>query len=161
MTDMSQIDDQTAAYVIDIRGHFEDLRLVTAQLAGLLVLAAAGANGAAPDHPLLATAEQLLHTAVDGIRHARVTVRARQHHHCLLAAIAAVRHALDAAHTHLGRQGAHVDLDPILTPLRAGYAHLQRASDALPGFDMIAFDRGCCVRSESSVSRSIDRGVVR
>ena len=161
MTDMSQIDDQTAAYVIDIGGHFEDLRLVTAQLAGLLVLAAAGANGAAPDHPLLATAEQLLHTAVDGIRHARVTVRARQHHHCLLAAIGAVKQALDAAHTQLGRQSAHVDLDPILTPLRAGYAHLQRAADALPGFDMIAFDRGCCARSEARVSGSTDRGVVR
>jgi hypothetical protein len=161
MTDMSQIDDQTAAYVIDIGGHFEDLRLVTAQLAGLLVLAAAGANDAAPDHPLLATAEQLFHDAVDGIRHARVTPRARQHHDCLLAAIAAVRQALDAAHTHLGRQSAHVGRDPILTPLRAGYADLQRAADALPGFDLVAFDRGCCARSESSVSRSIDRGVVR
>jgi hypothetical protein len=54
-----------------------------------------------------------------------------------------------------------VGRDPILTPLRAGYADLQRAADALPGFDLIAFDRGCCARSESSVSRSIDRGVVR
>jgi hypothetical protein len=161
MIDMSQVDDETAAYVLEQGKHFEDLRQVTAQLAGLLVLAAARANGATPDHPLLATAEQLFHNAVDGIRHARVTMRARQHHHCLLAAIAAVRQALDAAHTHLGRLSAHVDLDPVLTPLRAGYAHLQRAADALPGFDMIAFDRGCCARSESSVSRSIDRGVVR
>jgi hypothetical protein len=161
MTDTFQIDDQTAAYVIDSRKHFEDLRQVIAQLAGLLVLAAAGANDAAPDHPLLATAEQLFDDAVDGIRHARVSVRARQHHHGLLAAIAAVRQALDAAHTQLGRQSAHVDLDPILTPLRAGYAHLQRAADALPGFDMIAFDRGCCARSESSVSRSTDRGAMR
>ena len=161
MTDTSEIDDQTAAYVLEHRKHFEDLRQVTAQLAGLLVLAAAGANGASPDHPLLATAEQLLHDAVDGVRHARVTPRAWQHHHCLLAAIAAAKQALAAAHTHLGRQRAPVDLDPILTPLRAGYAHLQRASDALPGFDMIAFDRGCCARSESSVSSSTDGGVVR
>jgi hypothetical protein len=160
MTDMSQIDDQTAAYVLEHRKHFEDLRQVAAQLAGLLVLAAAGANSAAPDHPLLEAAEQLFHDAVDGIRHARVTPRARQHHHCLLAAIAAVRQALDAAHTHLGRQSAHVDLDPILTPLRAGYAQLQRAANALPGFDMIAFDRGCCARSEPSLSRSTDRGVL-
>jgi hypothetical protein len=161
MTDMSQIDDQTAAYVLEQSKHFEDLRHVTAQLAGLLVLAAAGANGAAPDHPLLETAEQLFHDAADGIRHARVTVRARQHHRSLLAAIAAVRQALDAARSHLGRRSAQVELDPILAPLRAGYAHLQRAADALPGFDMIGFDRGCCARSESSFSRSTDRGVVR
>jgi hypothetical protein len=161
MTDMSQIDDQTAAYVIDIRTHFEDLRQVTAQLAGLLVLAAAGANGAAPDHPLLETAEQLFHDAADGIRRSRVTVRAREHHQCVLAAIAAVRRALDAAHRHLAHQSAAVDLDRILTPLRAGYAHLQRAADALPGFDMVGFDRGCCARSESSLSRSTDRGVLR
>jgi len=156
-----EIDDGTAAYVLDNRKHFEDLRQVTAQLAGLLVLAAAGAKGAAPDHPLLETAEQLFRDAADGIRGARVTVRARQHHHCLLRAVAAVKHALDAAHAQLGRQGVHVDIDAILTPLRAGYAHLQRAANALPGFEMIAFDRGCCARSEPSLSRSTDRGVVR
>jgi hypothetical protein len=160
MTDMSQIDDQTAAYVLEQSKHFEDLRQVTAQLAGLLVLEAAGANGA-PDHPLLETAEQLFHNAADGIRCARVTVRARQHHHCLLKAIAAVRQALDAAHTHVGRRNAQVELDPILAPLRAGYAHLQRAADALPGFDVIGFDRGCCARSKSSFSRSTDMGVGR
>jgi hypothetical protein len=161
MTAKSEIDDQTAAYVIDSRKHFEDLRQVTAQLAGLLVLAAAGASSAAPDHPLLETAEQLLRDADDGIRCARVPVRARQHHHRLLAATAALKHALGAAHAHLGRPSPAGDLDPILMPLRAGYAHLQRAADALPGFDMIAFDRGCCARSESSLSRSTDRGVLR
>jgi hypothetical protein len=161
MTDVSEIDDQTAAYVIDSRKHFEDLRQVTAQLAGLLVLAAAGANGATPDHALLETAKQLFHDAADGVRRARVTVRAREHHHCLLAAIAAVRLALDAAHTHLGRQSPSGDLDPIMMPLRAGYEHLQRAADSLPGFNMIAFDRGCCARSEPSLSRSTGRGVLR
>jgi hypothetical protein len=158
---MSEIDDGTVAYVLDSRKHFEDLRQVTAQLAGLLVLAAAGARAAAPDHPLLETAERLFHDASDGIRSARVTVRARPHHQALLQATAAVRHALDAAHHHLGR-GARVDIDPVLTPLRAGYAHLQRAADVLPGFDMIAFDQGCCGRAwRPSLARSNDRGVVR
>jgi hypothetical protein len=158
---MYEIDDGTAAYVLETRRAFEDLRQVTAQLAGLLVLAGAGANSAGPDHPLLETAEQLLRDAVDGIRGARVTARARQHHHCVLRAVRSVRRALDAAHAQLGRQGVRVDIDAILAPLRAGYGHLQRAADALPGFDMIAFDRGCCARSESSPSRSIDSGVVR
>jgi hypothetical protein len=158
---MSEIDDGTAAYVLENRKHFEDLRQVTAQLAGLLVLAAAGAKDAAPDHPLLETAEQLFRDAVDGIRNTRVTLRARRHHHCVLRAADAIGYALNAARRQLGRRGADVDLDPILTPLRAGYDHLQRAADALPGFEMIAFDRGCCARSESRPSRSTDGGVVR
>jgi hypothetical protein len=158
---MHDIDDRTAAYVLEQRRHFEDLRQVTAQLAGLLVLAAAGASGAAPDHPLLNTADRLFRDAVDGIRGARVTERARRHHQCLLRAVTAVGLAVDAAHAHLGRPGVHADIDPILVPLRAGYAHLQRAADALPGFEMIAFDRGCCARSEASLSRSADTGVLR
>jgi hypothetical protein len=158
---MSEIDDGTAAYVLENRKHFEDLRQVTAQLAGLLVLAAAGAKDAAPDHPLLETAEQLFRDAVDGMRSTKVTLRARRHHRCVLRAAVAIGYALAAARRQLGRQGAEVDLDPILTPLRAGYDHLQRAADALPGFEMIAFDRGCCARSESRPSRSTDGGVVR
>jgi hypothetical protein len=161
MADMSEIDDTTATYVLEHSKHFEDLRHVTGQLAGLLVLAATGATLAVPDHPLLETAEQLLRDAVKGFRGARVTIRARQHHQCVLHAASALRRALDAARARPGHPGGHRDLDPILTPLRAGYAHLQRAADSLPGFEMIAFDRGCCARSESSLSCSADRGPER
>jgi hypothetical protein len=141
---MSDVDQKTVEYVLENRKHFEDLRQVTAQLAGLLVLAAAGAASAAPDHPLLETADRLFQDAADGLRSAHVPVRARAHHHALLRAVAAVGRALDTAHAGLGRQGRGVDIDPILIPLRAGYAHLQRAAGALPGFEMIAFDQGCC-----------------
>ena len=36
------------------------------------------------------------------------------------------------------------DLDRILIPLRAGYAELERAADALPGFQMVSYERACC-----------------
>jgi hypothetical protein len=141
---MTDLDEGTVAYVLENRKHFEDLRQVTAQLAGLLVLAATGARSAVPDHPLLQTADRLFQESVDGLRRAQVPVRARPHHEAVLHAVAAVGAALDAAHAGLGRHGNGVDIDPIMIPLRAGYAHLHRAAHALPGFEMVAFDQGCC-----------------
>ena len=141
---MADIDEKTVTYVLENRTHFEDLRQVIAQLAGLLVLAATGERSAAPDHPLLDTADRLFQHAVDGLRSTHVPVRARPHHDALLQSVAAVRRAVDAAHGGLARSDRGVDIDPILIPLRAGYAHLQRAALALPGFDVIAFDQGCC-----------------
>jgi hypothetical protein len=141
---MSEIDQKTVEYVLETRRHFEDLRHVTAQLAGLLVLAAAGGRSAAPDHPLLETAERLFQEAVDGLRAAPVPLRARPHHDAVMQGVAAVRRALDAAQRSLGSPGHAADIDPILIPLQTGYAHLQRAARVLPGFEMVAFDQGCC-----------------
>jgi len=134
---MSQLDDATAAYILETRRCFEDLRQVAAQLAGLLVLEAAGAQSALPEHPMLAAAEQLYADAVEGVRRARVTDGARRHHDHLLQAALALREALSAAHRSLA-------IDPILVPLRVAYARLQKAGAELPGFPMVAFEQGCC-----------------
>jgi hypothetical protein len=133
------VDDVTTAYILETRKLFEDLRQVAAQLAGLLVLNAAGSQNAGPHHPMLDAADQLYQETVENIHHARVTPHARQHHRYLLQAAASLRIALSVAHTTL-------EIDPVLTPLRAAYAHLQRASNELPGFEMVAFDQGCCGR---------------
>ena len=133
------LDDDTAAYILENRKYFEDLRQVAAQLAGLLVLNAAGSKSAGPHHPMLDAAGQLYHETIESLQRARVTPLARQHHYYLLQAGAALRTSLSAAN-------AGVDVDPVLTPLRAAYAHLQRASNELPGFEMVAFDQGCCGR---------------
>jgi hypothetical protein len=138
------LDDLTVSYVLTARPHFENLRHVAAQLAGLLVLAAAGSSSAAPDHPLLHSAEALFQESLVGIRRARATDRALPHHQHLTQAAAAIDSALSAARDRLGRPNGRADLDPILAPLRAGYTHLQHAANALPGFEMVAFDRGCC-----------------
>jgi hypothetical protein len=136
------LDDSTVAYVLAARPHFEHLRDVAAQLAGLLVLAASGASSAAPDHPMLRSAQTLFEESRDGIRRTRGTDRARVHHLHLTEAAEAIGAALTAARDRLGRPLA--DLDPILTPLRAGYTHLQQAAGALPGFQTVAFAHGCC-----------------
>ena len=138
------LDDQTVTYVLDARPHFDNLRQVAAQLAGVLVLAATGARSAAPEHPMLHAAEQLFQESADGIRRARATGRALSHHQHLTQAAASIETALSIARDRLGRPDGRVDLDPILTPLRAGYTHLQQAANALPGFEMVAFDQGCC-----------------
>jgi len=131
------LDDATVAYMLEMRKAFEDLRQVAAQLAGLLVLEAAGAPSGVPEHPMLAAAERLYQEAAEGVHGACATERARRHHECLLHAADAIGHALAAAR----RSPA---IDPILVPLRAAFGHLQAAGSELPGFEMVAFEQGCC-----------------
>jgi hypothetical protein len=135
-----RIDDATAGYVLETRKCFEDLRQVAAQIAGVLVLAAAGGKSATPDHPTLEAAAELHRAAFDQLRSARPTGRAREHHHRLMQAAHALSDALAAALSPAKR----MEIDPILLPVRAAYAHLQRAADTLPGFEMVAFEQGCC-----------------
>lgn len=131
------LDDPTVTYILETRRAFEDLRQVAAQLAGLLVLEAAGAQSGGPEHPMVAQAGQRHAEAVVAIQTARVTTRARQHHEFLLAAAAAIGSALEAANRGIA-------IDPVLLPLRSAYAHLQGASRELPGFEMVSFEQGCC-----------------
>jgi hypothetical protein len=155
------VDDLTVTYVLAARPHFENLRQVAAQLAGLLVLAATGAKSAAPDHPMLHAAETLFEESVEGIRRVRATDRALPHHQHLMQAAAAIDAALTAARDRLGRPDGRDDLDPILTPLRIGYTHLQHAANALPGFEMVAFEQGCCGSSVQQYRKPVWGGVFK
>jgi hypothetical protein len=133
------IDDATAAYIVENQKCFEDLKQVASQLAGLLVLAAAGSKEAAPDHPMVGAAAELFREADDLLQLARPTHRARRHHEHLVRAASLIGTALQAADDYLV-------IDPILIPLRAGYAELERAADALPGFEKVSYERACCGR---------------
>jgi predicted component of type VI protein secretion system len=131
------IDDATAAYIVENQKCFEDLKQVASQLAGLLVLAAAGSKEAAPDHPVIEAARELFREASDELRRVHPTERARRHHDHLALAAASIRIALKEA-------GAGLNVDRILIPLRAGYTELERAADALPGFEKVSYERACC-----------------
>jgi hypothetical protein len=131
------VDDATAAYIVENQKCFEDLKQVASQLAGLLVLAAAGSREAAPDHPTLGAARELFRDADDALRRARPTERARPHYEHLAQAAALIGAALKESREVL-------NVDRILIPLRAGYTELEHAADALPGFQKIAYDRACC-----------------
>jgi hypothetical protein len=128
------VDDQTAVYILATRRAFEDLRQVVSQLAGVLVLAAAKGKSDVPD---LEPARRLRRQACDALRDCTLTDRAAAHHGHLLQA---------AAHLEIALQRASfsIDVDTILPPLRAGYDALQKASQTLPGFEMVAFEQGCC-----------------
>lgn len=134
---MPELDDDTAAYVLETSKAFEDLRQVAAQLAGLLVLEAAGAESEMPQHPMLGAAEELFREAAEIVRTARATARARRHHDHLIKAAADLHCALRAARRSLA-------VDPILIPLGSAYAQLEGASRELPGFEMVTFGNGCC-----------------
>jgi hypothetical protein len=136
------VDAETAAYILQTQRAFEDLRQVAAQIAGLLVLNAAGANTATPDHPLLRSAAELHRGAIDAVHLSQPTLRARVHHRCLEDASTFLAAALLAA-----REG--VQIDPVLVPLRRAYERLQEGSAALPGFEMVAFSQGCCGATQS------------
>jgi hypothetical protein len=131
------VDDATAVYIVENQKCFEDLKQVASQLAGLLVLAAAGSKEAVPDHPALLSAREVFREADDALRRSRPTERAKIHYDHLERAANALGSAL--------KETAHgLNIDPILIPLRAGYSELERAADALPGFEKVSYDRACC-----------------
>jgi hypothetical protein len=140
------LDDRTLRYVLDTRPSFENLRQVASQLAGLLVLAASGADMAGPRHPLIDAAAGTLRDAAALVRQARPTPRARRHHRHLLAALVAFETATMAAR-RLHDAGTE-DVDAVLLPLRYGYEHLRNAADRLPGFELVALSRGCCASGQ-------------
>ncbi len=112
---------------------------MAAQLAGLLVLAAAGSKEASLDHPTLRSARELFGEADQSLRSVRPTERARKHHaHVAKAAV-----MIGAA---LKEIDSTFDVDRILIPLRSGYSELERAADALPGFEKISYEGACCGR---------------
>jgi hypothetical protein len=141
-----EIDDRTVAYVLAAQAVFEDLRQVAAQLAGMLVLSATGAKAAAPDHPMLGAAAQLFAQAAENVQHLQPPASdgARVHHDALVRAASLLRDALAGARIELVKPPASADLAVPLVPLRHAYDALQRAASALPGFQMVAFDQGCC-----------------
>jgi len=150
------IDDGTVAYILEAQKYFEDLRQVAAQLAGLLVLAAAGGKSATPDHPMLQAADRLHESAAAGIRSLCATPSASAHRDYLSRASAALECALSSAQTHLRPAERNAAVEPILHPLQAAYNQLRLAAAALPGFEMISFEQACCGPQIRSTAISAD-----
>lgn len=138
----ARLDDVTTAYVLKTRMPFDLLRQASGQLAGLLVLAASGGRSA-QHHPMLGLAEGCLAEAVDLLRGTSPPPRAVHHHFHLTQAARAIGRAMEAARERLHRRDDE-SMDAIIGPLRAGFHQLQFAAGALPGFEIVAFEQGCC-----------------
>jgi len=150
-----RLDERTIRYVLETRPHFEELRQAIGQVAGMLVLAAAGAKTVTQDHPLFATARGALASASDGIRAAAPTARATHHHRHLLDAVEALRVALRRAQEDMHLHGMERErIEPVLTLLNAAYRHLSWAGKALPGFEVLSFDQACCAPQQPVTPRT-------
>lgn len=146
----SELDVTTVSYVLDMRLPFEDLRQVAAQLAGILLLAAAGSKLATLKHPMFGVASTSYERAMDSIRSVTVPQRARHHHHHLMKSARLIGNAL----TFCRSSGAlKADLDLILSSLREAWNQLKLAAAALPGFEIVAFDQACCAE-HAQIARS-------
>jgi hypothetical protein len=137
---MTTIDDQTALYILATRKAFEDLRQAISQLAGALVLASAGAKVESFNPE---PTRKLHQQAVETLRDARLSARSAVHHTHLL-------RAADDLETALKKVAVPLNVDAVLPPLRSAYEGLQKASRTLPGFEMVAFDQGCCSALQGS-----------
>lgn len=137
-----RLDDGMLAYIEAAAPCFEDLRAVTAQLGGLLLLAASGARSAGPHHPMLAVAADLLESARDAtLRLTPGSSRTRHHHDHLVAT------ASTLAEASARIRATPLDGDGVTEPMRllnAAWAELGAASRALPGFDLIDLTGACC-----------------
>jgi hypothetical protein len=135
---MDDLDDVTIAYVLAARAPFDALRRSSAQLAGLLLLAAIGSREG-QDLPMLDLAVAAHAEATEALRGLTPPPRGAHHHRHLLLAASTLGGALAAAKCRLASDG-----DVVARLNNEAIAHLRWASGALPGFEMVAVSQGCC-----------------
>jgi hypothetical protein len=129
-------------YTVDFHPAFDAVRRAAVQLAGLLVLAASGAKGGGPDHPLMNVARLSLAEGADLALRLKAPPAAMHLHYHLIQAIEGVERALRVAETTVG--GARNDVSAVAGLLRGGHEHLRAASNLLPGLQLTDFSRACC-----------------
>lgn len=133
--------DDVARYARQTQVAFDELRDAAAQLAGVLVLSAAGSQKALPNHPAMLVAKDLHERSMDRILSAIVSHQTAHHHLHLKRAGHLIGRALAACSTV---QNATIDVDAALPILKRGWTELRHATQALPGFQTLSFDRACC-----------------
>jgi hypothetical protein len=139
----SSADDRTIRLLLEVHPAFEGLRTVAGQLAGSLILAAAGAGGGRVDGSLLDAARgayketrRLVRdlTGEDSIRHV-------SHH---LAQAAKGIEAIFANVERESRKGPAFDGRQALALLKRAYGHLESVSKLTPGFRLVDRSNSCC-----------------
>jgi hypothetical protein len=138
----AESDPRIFDYVVAAQDRFESLRRCAAQLAGLLVLAAAGGR-VDNDHPMVELARDTHGLAADATFSANAPSGAKHHHRHMLGATKNLATSLAAMPNALTKRDAE-SVDKALHFLRAGFLELQNASRCLPGFEIIDFEQGCC-----------------
>jgi hypothetical protein len=133
------IPDDAGRYMLEAHRHFEDLKLVASQLAGILLVVESCSGGSVAGHPMLARAEELFQECQDGIRRLKPGASSQHHHHHLTEAATLIATTLATlASSRLA------DSTKALASLKAGWQQLIHASHALPGFEAIDLSQSCC-----------------
>ena len=141
-----RLDERTIRYVLETRPHFEELRQAIGQVAGMLVLAAAGAKTVTQDHPLFTTAREALAQrlrrdpgrAAHGAGNAIITgICWTPWRRCASPCGGRRRICICTAWSASASSRCW-------RPLNAAYRHLSWAAKALPGFEVLSFDQACC-----------------
>lgn len=138
------LDDATITYVLSMRAPFDLLRQAISQLAGLMVMAAAGAKAGA-HQPMLERAIEARAEAEEAIRSAGAPPPAVHHHRHLRRASRALAAALKASGRGIYKRD-DAALDAIIVPLRTAHEELLHAVGAFPGFEVVALSQACCAR---------------
>mgnify|MGYP003631280737 CR=1 FL=1 len=140
--DANGFDSRVFEYVTKIQPAFENLRQCAAQIAGLMVLVAAGGR-CDGDHPMLVLAQDAFENGMDAICGAVPPAAALHHHMHVKRAGRSLRRSVSALPKSL-RQRDHASMDAVMAPLQIAYRELQHASRCLPGFEVVDFTQGCC-----------------
>jgi hypothetical protein len=138
----SSADDRTIRLLLDVHPAFESLRTVAGQLAGLLILAAAGASGGRLDGPLLDAARLTYKETRERIRNVAVEDSIRHVGHHLRQAA----EGIEATFANVERESRAglFDGTQALALLKAAYRHLESVSKLTPGFRLVDTSNSCC-----------------
>lgn len=141
----ARLDDRSLRYLVDMQPAFAAFRTVASQLAGLLVLAAAGANGGGPDRALFDAASLTYREAGEKFAGLAASARVRHVHHHLSEAAKGIGAALAAVDRQVNaRGGKEFDVTEALHLLRPAYRQLQFVSQLAPGFRLVETRDACC-----------------
>jgi hypothetical protein len=139
----SSADDRTIRLLLEVHPAFEGLRTVAGQLAGLLILAAAGASGGRVDGSLLDAARVAYKETRKLVRDLAEEDSIRHVSHHLEQAAKGIE-ATFANVERESREGPAFDGRQALALIKGAYAHLESVSKLTPGFRLVDTSNSCC-----------------
>ncbi|CAM2188113.1 conserved hypothetical protein [Paraburkholderia sacchari] len=133
--------DATRRYIELSQPVFDELRDIAGQLATLLLAAATNDKFLVVEHPALEVVAHRLDEARQQAAALRPPAMALHHHHHLSAALERFGDTIETMRLK-GRLIGHDDDG--LGALKIAWREMQYVSRALPGFETIDVERGCC-----------------
>lgn len=136
--------DAVGLYAAGCRPIYEDLRRVIGQLAGLLILAQLTARTEMADLAEMSQCRARWQQAADRLAPLRAPSGLEPHRRQLEQAVAFSGTVIDGFQTLRRGMNAGDRLDRMSAQVRRAYAHLDAASSAKAGLQMVDFTHACC-----------------